>query len=73
MRSRMFSKRSEAGAFGGATSLSEDTRNTHMLTASLDIGTGFSGYAFAFNAEPLQIYMNKNWTEVTRLSNNLPQ
>ena len=51
------------GAFGGVAPRFTDT-SEHLLTVAFDIGTGFSGYAFAFNEVPLKTYMNKNWTSV---------
>lgn len=46
-----------------ATSVVGDAKqpSSHLLTAAIDVGTGFSGYAFAFNQEPLNTRMNKNW------------
>ena len=32
-----------------------------LVVIAIDFGTAFSGYAFAFNDEKKQIYMNKNW------------
>lgn len=41
---------------------SRDRHSTkHLLTATFDIGTGFSGYAFGFNQQPLTIRTNTVW------------
>ena len=35
----------------------------YLVVASLDFGTTFSGYAFAFTSNPDDIRLNKNWGE----------
>ena len=35
---------------------------TQMLTAAIDFGTTYSGYAYSFNAEKTKILMNTNWS-----------
>ena len=32
-----------------------------LVVGAIDIGTAFSGYAFAFTSKPGTIHMNKNW------------
>ena len=32
-----------------------------LVVGAIDIGTSFSGYAFAFTSKPGTIHMNKNW------------
>lgn len=43
--------------------------SNHLVTSALDMGTGLSGYAFAFNDEKkaLRILMNKNLNSVGAL------
>ena len=57
-------KHSRRLAINPEENVGENSFSDHLLTAAFDIGTGYSGYAFAFNARPLQTHMNKNWTSV---------
>ena len=33
----------------------------NVITAAVEIGNFYSGYAFAFKGDPTRILMNKNW------------
>lgn len=41
----------------------EIQKNIYIVTAAIDFGTTYSGYAFSFQSNPDNIYVNKNWGE----------
>ena len=48
------------------------TTETFLISAAIDFGTAYSGYAFSLKNDPSKIYMNKGWNADKLISFKTP-